>query len=131
MPADHGARAAGYTDWSRRYHRSTTLNLLVPLQHGGVPRDDGDTRAISFEKTLNMLCYINLGLVDGSEEAIFRFGLRLVSYLKYLEPVLSYGDAHALQELMVEVFDIVFLELVGGQEKRVVIDEEWVKGGFG
>lgn len=45
--------------------------------------------------------------------------------------MLGDGDPHALQELMVEVGDVVFAELVSGEEEGELVDEVGVKVGVG
>lgn len=59
-----------------------------------------------------------LGPLHGCEEPCNRMcRLGLLGQLEYLKPVLGYGDAHALEELMVEVDDVLFLKLVVREEE--------------
>lgn len=45
----------------------------------------------------------------------------LSTELQYLEAVFGHGDADALQKVVVEVGEVVFLELISGQCQAVIV----------
>lgn len=57
-------------------------------------------------------------------------GLGLVGELEDLEAVLGDGDAHAEEELVVEVGDVLLLELVVGEEEGVVVGQRRLEPRF-
>lgn len=46
----------------------------------------------------------------------------LTGELEDLEPMLGHRDAHALEELVVEVGDIIVLELIPGEGQPILVD---------
>lgn len=77
---------------------------------------------------------VALGLLDGGEEAsdgpAVRRGVGL-GELEDLEAVLGDGDAHALEELVVEEGYVLSLELVVGEGEAVLVDQGRLEVGLG
>lgn len=77
---------------------------------------------------------VALGLLDGGEEpgdgSAVRGAVGL-GELEDLETVLGDGDAHALEEFVVEEGDVLLLELVVGEGEAVLVHQGGLEVGLG
>lgn len=54
----------------------------------------------------------------------------MIDEFEDLEAMLSDSDAHALQESVVEVGNVVLLQLVASEQQRVLADNGWIEAGI-
>lgn len=150
VTAKHRASAVGWRRHTSDAHATVgdhqpTLpqkrQLRLPPQHGPSPAvavwsrwDDQDRRTLGTRQRAEVPGETILGLPDRCYELgdrKWRHPPVLVGEFEDLQPVLGYGDAHALEEGMVEVCYVLLLELVVRQQEPILVNKVRLKAGVG
>lgn len=112
---------------------------LVPPQHGALParavgapghQRQGCCGVVATCPGAQVLGEAPLGPFDGDHDSRYRLRGFLPCKLEDLEAVLGYGDPHALQELVVEIRHVVFLQLVFNEGEPVFVHQRCLQPCF-